>query len=92
MIYLTILQNSNFPDFGISTTTIIIIAVAVVALLLVTLIPSFLIIRNVLGGLKRTQNLLATGEPAQATILQLHDTGTTLTIIRKSKFCSKCVQ
>lgn len=78
MIYLTILQNSNIPDFSINTTTIIIIAVAAVGLLLITLIPSLLIIRKVFGGLKQTQTLLAMGEPAQATVLQLRDTGTTL--------------
>jgi len=78
MVHLAILQNSNIPDFGISTTTIVIIAAAVVVLLLITIIPSLLMIRKVFGGLKQTQTLLATGEAAQATILQLRDTGTTL--------------
>ena len=78
MIHLAFLQTSNIPDFGISTTTIIIIAVAVVVLLLITTIPPLLMARRVFGGLKQTQTLLATGEPAQAQILQLRDTETTL--------------
>ncbi len=79
MIYLTFFQNQVIPDLGISTNMIIIIVVAFVALLIIiTVIPSLMVVRKVFGNLSQTNALLASGEPAAATILKMWDTGTTL--------------
>jgi hypothetical protein len=73
----------NLPDLGISATTLtIIIVAAIVLILLVTIVPTLLMTRKIFGGiagnLQQTQTLLATGEAAQAKILRMWDTGTTL--------------
>lgn len=73
---LVFLQFQDLPDIGIGWTTLII--VFVVFILLVTVIPSLLMVRRVFGSLKQTQTLPATGGQAQAQILQLRDTGMTL--------------
>ena len=79
MIYLTFFQNQVIPDLGISTNMIIIIVIAFVALLiLVTVVPSLMVVRKVFGNLSQTNALLTSGEPAAATILKMWDTGTTL--------------
>ena len=79
MIYLTFFQNQDIPDFGISTNMFIIIIVAGVLLVtVVTIILMIMVFRKVFGGIKQTNQLLATGEAAQAKILKMWDTGATL--------------
>ena len=78
MIYLAFLQNQNPADFFDASTLTIVIAAAVVFVILVTIVPMLLIFRRVFGSLKQNQTLLATGEPAQAKILKMWDTGATL--------------
>jgi hypothetical protein len=76
MIQLAFFQG--VPDFGLSITLIIIIVVAVILIMAVSLIPMIFILRKVFGNLSQTKALLATGEPGQAKILQLWDTGVTM--------------
>lgn len=79
MIYLAFLQGQDIPDFGISTNMFIIIIVAGVLLItIVSIIPMLMVFRKVFGGIKQTNQLLATGEAAQAKILKMWDTGATL--------------
>lgn len=79
MIYVVFLQGQDISDIGISTNMITIIVVAAIALvLIVTIIPMLLVFRKVFGNIKQTNALLASGEPAQATILKMWDTGATL--------------
>lgn len=79
MIYFAFLQSQQMPDFRISTKMFIIIIVAGILLItVVAIIPSIMIMRKVFGGIKQTNQLLATGEAAQAKILKMWDTGTTL--------------
>lgn len=79
MIYLAFLQGQDIPDFGISTNMFIIIIVAGVLLItVVTIVPMIMVFRRVFGGIKQTNQLIATGEAAQAKILKMWDTGTTL--------------
>ena len=79
MIYLAFLQSQEIPDFGISTNMLIILVVAGVLLVtVVAIIPSIMIFRKVFGNIKKTNQLLATGEAAQAKILRMWDTGATL--------------
>lgn len=78
MTYPLLLQNQNpfgFLDSGMLT---IIIIVAVILIILVSFVPMIIIFRKVFGGIKKTNQLLATGEAAQAKILRIWDTGTTL--------------
>lgn len=56
----------------------IIIVVAVLLITAVSLIPMVIVFKRVFGGIKQTNALLASGEPAQAKILKIWDTGTTL--------------
>jgi hypothetical protein len=73
MINLVALQSVS--EVGLSNTTIIVIVVAVIGLILV---PILLSVRRDFVSLAQARTLLAEGEPAQAKILKLRDTGTTL--------------
>lgn len=73
MIHLGIFQTLS--EAGLSNTTIIVIVIAVLGLILV---PVLLSLRRDFVSLSQASALLATGEPAQAKILKLRDTGTTL--------------
>ncbi len=77
MIYLAFFQNQDMFEIGIGSTEMIIIAVSVIAVLLSILLP-LLFLRKFFRNMRQTQTLLATGEPAQAKILKLSDTGTTI--------------
>ena len=76
MIAIAVLQD-QFPSFDISGLMTIIIIVTVIAVI-IPLIFSFRMLRNVLGGMAQTRTLMANGVPAQATILKMWDTGTTV--------------
>lgn len=79
MIYLTFLQNQVIPEIGISTNMLIVIVCAIIALvIIVSLVPSVMIFRKVFSNPAQTNVLLTSGEPAQAAILKMWDTGTTL--------------
>jgi hypothetical protein len=73
MINLVALQDLS--EAGLSNTTIIVIVVAFIGLILV---PVLLSVRRDFASLAQARTLLAEGEPAQAKILKLRDTGTTL--------------
>ena len=78
MFVLMFLQNQNPFDFFSSGTLTIVIIVAVILIILVSFLPMIIIFRKVFGGIKKTNQLLATGEAAQAKILRMWDTGATL--------------
>ncbi len=72
MIHLAFFQNQDTPE---------IVTVIVVAAVGIVLVVTFLLLLNLgkdFSNLARTQVLLTTGEPAQAKILKMWDTGTTL--------------
>jgi hypothetical protein len=59
-------------------TLIAISAFAPIAITVVVLVFVFLVFRKVFGGIAQNNALLTRGEPAQATVLQLWDTGVSL--------------
>ena len=72
MIHLAFFQNQDAPDI------ITVIVVAAVGIAIVVTVLLLLNIGKDFSNLARTQTLLTTGEPAQAKILRIWDTGTTL--------------
>lgn len=75
MIHLAFFRNQDMTEGGLSTTTLTVIVVLVIVIFVV---PVMLSVRKIFRDLAKTKALLATGEPAQAKILKLRDTGTTL--------------
>lgn len=65
---MTDLTSGIFASVGLSLAITLIFTVA-------TIIFVIFIFRRVFGGIKQQNQLLMTGEPAQATVLQLWDTG-----------------
>jgi hypothetical protein len=59
-------------------TLIAVSTIAPIAITVIVLVFVFLVLRKVFGGIARNNALLASGEPAQATVLQLWDTGVSL--------------
>jgi hypothetical protein len=59
-------------------TLIAVSTFAPIAITVVVLIFVFLVFRKVFGGIAQNNALLTSGEPAQATVLQLWDTGVSL--------------
>jgi hypothetical protein len=59
-------------------TLIAVSTYAPIAITVVVLVFVFLVFRKVFGGISRNNALLTNGEPAQATVLQLWDTGVSL--------------
>jgi hypothetical protein len=59
-------------------TLIAVSTYAPIAITVVVLVFVFLVFRKVFGGISRNNALLMNGEPAQATVLQLWDTGVSL--------------
>jgi hypothetical protein len=59
-------------------TLIAVSTIAPIAITIVVLIVVFIIFRKAFGGIARNNALLTSGEPAQATVLQLWDTGVSL--------------
>jgi hypothetical protein len=59
-------------------TLIAVSTIAPIAITIVVLIFVFLVLRKVFGGIAQNNTLLTSGEPAQATVLQLWDTGVSL--------------
>ena len=59
-------------------TLIAVSTIAPIAITVVVLIVVFMVFRKVFGGIAQNNTLLASGEPAQATVLQLWDTGVSL--------------
>ena len=59
-------------------TLIAISTIAPIAITIVVLMFVFLVLRKVFSGISQNKTLLASGEPAQATVLQLWDTGVSL--------------
>lgn len=59
---------------GIFATAGLSIAISIIFTIIV-LVVVFMVIRRVTGGIKQNNQLLVTGEPAQATVIQLWDTG-----------------
>jgi hypothetical protein len=72
MIHLAFFQNQDAPDIAT------VIVVAAVGIVLVVTVLLLLNLGKDFGDLAQTQALLTTGEPAQAKILRMWDTGTTL--------------
>ena len=60
------------------STLIAVSTYAPIAITVVVLVFVFLVFRKVFGGIARSNALLVNGEPAQATVLQLWDTGVSL--------------
>lgn len=83
MIHLAFFQNPDMAEGGLSTTTLTIIIVLVIAIFV---IPVMLSIRKIFREAAQTRALLASGEPAQAKILRMWDTGTTLNDNPQVKF------
>jgi hypothetical protein len=59
-------------------TLIAVSTIAPIAITIVVLIFVFMVLRRVFGGMAQNNALLTSGEPAQATVLQLWDTGVSL--------------
>ena len=59
-------------------TLIAISTIAPIAITIVVLMFVFLVLRKVFSGISQNKALLTSGEPAQATVLQLWDTGVSL--------------
>ena len=78
MIAVTILQDQIPADFGLSAGLIIVIIIVTVLAIAIPLFFAFRVMRKVFGGMAQTQALIANGMPAQATILRMWDTGTTV--------------
>lgn len=79
MTHLAVLQNQDTP------TAVIVIAAAVGIVLFVTVL-FFLSLRKDAIEMAQAQSLIATGESAQAQVLRMWDTGTTLNDDPKVKF------
>lgn len=77
MTNLAFLHFQNMPNLDMKWIVAAIIVFTVV-ILLITFIPMLFSLGKIFGGWQQTQQLLATGEPAQARVLQLQDTGTTV--------------
>jgi hypothetical protein len=57
------------------TTLAVVLPIAITVIVLVVM---FVVFRRVFGGISQKNRLLTTGEPAQATVLRLWDTGVKL--------------
>jgi hypothetical protein len=80
MTHPALLQSQDTP------TTVIVIAAIAVGMVLVVTVLFFLSLRRDSRDMRQAQTLIATGEPAQAKILRMWDTGTTLNDDPKLKF------
>lgn len=68
-----------FQDFlQTNAGLVILIVAAVVVGLLVIAVPFWLVLRKVFGSEKQNERILATGEPAQAIVLRMWETGMTI--------------
>ncbi len=65
------LMGGVFASVGLSIALTLVITIA-------TLVFVFVIFRRVFGNIKQNNQLLMSGEPAQATVIQLWDTGVML--------------
>ncbi len=77
MINLAILQSQEMPDLGTNMFIILTFA-GVLLVILVTIVPGIIMLWKDFGSIQQTNQLLATGEAAQAKILKMWDTGATL--------------
>jgi hypothetical protein len=60
------------------STLIAVSAIAPIAITIVVVVVVFVVFRRVFGGISQNNAMLVSGEPAQATVLQLWDTGVSL--------------
>lgn len=77
MIYLAFLQSQEMPDLGTNMFVILMVA-GVLLVTVVAIVPGIIMVWKAFGGIQQTNQILATGEAAQAKILKMWDTGATL--------------